>query len=50
MQAKNLQDIKETVLIETKNGPVLINKEDFDEKTHVLFDENKPTKRGRKKK
>lgn len=37
----------ETVEIQTENGPVRINKSDFDEKKHKLAEE-KP-KRGRKK-
>jgi hypothetical protein len=36
----------ETVIIETENGPVTINKSDYDPKTHTLQGEKKePVKR-----
>lgn len=31
----------ETVTIDTENGPVVINKSDYDEKAHVLIGEKK---------
>lgn len=42
----------ETVVIKTDNGPVVINKSDFDEKIHKLNsgaagDSSEPKKRGR---
>ena len=40
-----------TVIIQTENGPVTINKVDFDESKHTLAgskqEEKKPAKRGR---
>ena len=36
------------VVIETKSGPVEINKSDFDEKKHKLYRE-KPAKKDKKK-
>ena len=35
----SINEITETVLIETKNGPVMINKNDFDRKVHKVADE-----------
>lgn len=32
----------ETVVIQGKHGPVTINKADFDEKKHKLYEEKKP--------
>ena len=40
----------ETLKIKTDNGPVLINKSDFDESKHELHDETTKKPRGRKKK
>ena len=38
-----------TVLIQTENGPVLINESDFDKSIHKLAtDETKPTKTAKK--
>ena len=37
-----------TVLIQTENGPVLINESDFDKSIHKLFEEPKPTKTAKK--
>jgi hypothetical protein len=40
----------ETVVIETKSGPVIINKSDFDEKKHIMAGAKKPpTKKDTKK-
>ena len=36
----------ETVTIQTENGPVVINKEDYDQSKHKLAGEEKP-RRGR---
>lgn len=38
-----MKEVLETVTIETENGPVRINKGDFDEKKHKLFEEKKET-------
>jgi len=40
----------ETVTIKTENGPVVINKSDFDQKSHTLHGDEKPApkQRGRK--
>lgn len=42
-----MSDVCETVTIQTENGPVDINKSDYDEKVHNLAGESKPEKRGR---
>jgi hypothetical protein len=41
-----MSDACETVVIQTENGPVVINKEDYDKAKHKLVGEEKP-KRGR---
>lgn len=38
--------VVQTVVIQTENGPVVINKSDYDEKKHALAGAEKP-KRGR---
>jgi len=40
----------ETVVIETKNGALTINKSDFDKKIHTLFGEPKQPKKQSQKK
>ncbi len=44
-----MSDILETVTIETPNGPVVINKADFDPAKHKVAGQPKP-RRGRPKK
>lgn len=36
----------ETVMIQGQHGPVIINKSDFDEKKHKLYEEPKPVPAG----
>lgn len=40
----------ETVVIESDNGPVVINKSDFDEKKHALFKKEKAKPKAKAKK
>lgn len=39
-----MSDICETVVIETKNGEVIINKSDYDSKIHTLAGQKKEAK------
>lgn len=45
-RAKGADGTCEVVVIETANGPVRINKSDFDEKKHKLYEEKKPEPQG----
>lgn len=40
---KKVSEILETVKVKHENGFMIINKSDFDEKIHVLFDEKPKT-------